>query len=198
MEYNYMELTVKISGRRFFHRVENEHNSYIVTLHHIIDSVYKNAGDDFGIILEDDIERKIRENADDEDFQAFPTLDTFKELGEELVVSGAEVFQMRYQFADLRDFVDYLEYFPLDVVKVNYYNRYALENDSRYYEIFVDESSDYFYSLICEIQCEIDDDYLYNELDTIDTNKNEDIILSDINQILASHGYKLTEMIPRK
>ena len=196
MEYNYMELTVKISGRRFFHRVENEHNSYIVALHRIIDSVYKHAGDDFGIILEDDIEREMKENGEDEDYTPFPTLDTFKELGEELVVSGAEVFPMRYQFADLRDFVNYVEYFPLDVVKVNYYNRYTLEGERLYSEIFADEFSDYFQSLICEIQCEIKDDDLYNALDTIDTDKDEAIVLNEINQTLARYGYKLTEMIP--
>lgn len=196
MEYNYMELTISIHGRPFFYRVRNEHNSYIITLHNIIDSVYKYACTDFGIILEEDIERDIKENEGDEYYTPFPTLEMFKDLGEELVISSGNVFPMRYQFDGLRDFVDYLRNFPLEIVKVNIYNRYALDSDSRYYEIFVDESSDYLFSLICEIQCEISDESLYNELETIDINQDEEIILDEINQVLAHHGYKLTEMIP--
>lgn len=196
MEYNYMELTISIHGRPFFYRVRNEHNSYIITLHNIIDSVYKYACTDFGIILDEDIERDIKENEGDEYYTPFPTLEMFKDLGEELVISSGNVFPMRYQFDGLRDFVDYLRNFPLEIVKVNIYNRYALDSDSRYYEIFVDESSDYLFSLICEIQCEISDESLYNELETIDINQDEEIILDEINQVLAHHGYTLTEMIP--
>lgn len=195
MKYNYMELTINIHGRPFFYRVRNDHNSYIITLHHIIDGVYKYAGVDFGIILEGEIEKEIKENANDENYAPFPTLEMFKELGEELVISGCDVFPMRYQFDDLRDFVDYLRGFPLEIVKVNKYNTYTLEGESIYRVFYVDEFSDYGYSLICEIQSEINDDDLYNELDSINTDNAVEIILGEIKQVLARYGYKLTEMI---
>lgn len=196
MEYNYMELTISIHGRPFFYRVKNQYNSYIITLHYIIDSVYKYACCDFGIILEDDIEREIKENVNDENYTPFPTLEMFKELGEELVISGCDVFPVRYQFDNLQDFVDYLRKFPLEIVKVNKYNTYTLEGESIYRVFYVDEFSDYGYSLICEIQSEINDENLYNELDSINTDNAVEIILGEIKQVLARYGYKLTEMIP--
>lgn len=196
MEYNYMELTVAIHGKAFFHRVKNEHNSYIVALHHIINDVYKYAAYDFGIFLENEIEKEIKENEEDETYNPFPTLETFKELGEELIYSGGNLFPARYQFGGLRDFVDYLRKFPLEIVNVNRYNQYTLESENFYRVLHVDEFKYQCYNLIGDIQAEINDDDLYNELDTIDTNKDEIIVLNEINQVLARHGYKLTEMIP--
>lgn len=196
MEYNYMEITVSIHGRPFFYRVRNEHNSYIITLHNIIDSVYKYACTDFGIILEEDIERDIKENEGDDYYTPFPTLEMFNKLGEELVVSSGNVFPMRYQFKGVRDFVDYLRNFPLEIVKVNKYNQYTLDGECLHRVLYVDEFSDYAYNLICDIQAEINNNDLYNELDAIDTNKDEDIVLNEIKQTLARYGYKLTKMIP--
>ena len=196
MEYNYMELTISIHGKPFFYRVRNEHNSYIITLRQIIDGVHQYAGVDFGIILEDDIEREIKENSEDENYTPFPTLEMFKELGEELVVICGEVFPMRYQFDDLRDFVDYLRGFPLEIVKVNKYNKYALKSENLYKVLYVGELGNYAYNLICEIQSEINYDNLCDELDAIDINKEETATLNEIKETLASFGYKLTEMIP--
>ena len=196
MEYNYMNLTISICGRGYFYRVKNNRDSYIIDLNNIIDKVYKYAGDDFGIILEDDIQRQIEENKGDEDYTPFPTLEMFKELGEELVFDGVEVFPMRYQFEGLRDFVDYLRKFPLEIVRVERYNKYVLESDRLFRVLHVEEFCDDCYSLIYEIQDVINDDDLYNELDAINTNQDETIALNEINQTLTHYGYKLTEMIP--
>ena len=191
-----MDLTISIHGRGFFYRVRNERNSYIITMNNIIDNVYKYAGDDFGIILENDIRREIKENEDDENYKPYPTLEMFKLLGEELVVNAREVYAMKYQFGSLRDFVGYLRRFPLEIVKVNRYNKFVLESKSLYRVLSVDEFADECYSLIYEIQDVINDDDLYNELDAINTNQDETIALNEINQTLARYGYKLTEMIP--
>ena len=113
-----------------------------------------------------------------------------------LVVSSGNVFPMRYQFDELRDFVDYLRDFPLEIVKINKYNQYTLDGECLHRVLYVDEFSDYAYNLICDIQAEINNNALYNELGALDTNKDEEIILDEINKALAHHGYKLTEMIP--
>lgn len=196
MEYNYMELTIAIHGKAFFCRVRNERNNYIFALDRIIDRVYKSAGDDFGIFLENEIEKEIKENAEDETYNPFPTLETFKELGEELICSCGNLFPARYQFEGLRDFVNYLRQFPLEIVNVNRYNQYELEGENFYRIIYVNEFKYQCYNLIGDIQAEIKDDDLYNELDTIDTNQDETIVLNEINQTLSRHGYKLTEMLP--
>lgn len=62
--------------------------------------------------------------------------------------------------------------------------------------LYVDEFSDYAYNLICDIQAEINNNDLYNELSALDTNKDEEIILDEINKTLSRHGYNLAEMIP--
>lgn len=191
-----MELTIAIHGKAFFYRVRNERNSYIVILDKIIDSVYKYAGDDFGIFLENEIEKEIKENAEDETYNPFPTLETFKKLGEELIYSCGNLFPARYQFEGLRDFVNYLRQFPLEIVNVNRYNQYTLEGENFYRIIYVNEFKYQCYNLIGDIQAEIKDDDLYNELYTIDINQDETIVLNEINQTLSRHGYKLTEMIP--
>ena len=113
------------------------------------------------------------------------------------------IFRERSEFADLKDYIDYIKQFPIKMLRVTYYNTYIIKKNDINFEIKLHDEENGMYifkeylSFLIEYKCK---ENLSDQLDVaFDLGRDSDEqSLANMFKVLRSKGYSVNEVIPKE
>lgn len=156
--------------------------------------------DDFGAFTKNYVPDEYYNS--EEDYKPLIQSSVFDELNATtLYQSKGCIFRERSEFADLKDYIDYIKQFPIKMLRVTYYNTYTIKKDDINFEIKLhdEENSVYVFKEYLSFYIEYyGKENLTDQLNVaFDLGKDSDEqCLANMFKVLRSKGYSINEVIP--